>query len=91
MKKGYSYLLLIILLIIIFIFLSVIQYFNKKYENFSNMDGISDYSYYRCKDKVLGTIIQSIFDTNKINHSNENWNIYIPCGYNNVEEELKKY
>ena len=90
MKKGYSYLLLIILLIIIFIFLCVIQYFNRKYENFSNMDGISEYSYYRCKDKVLGTIIQSIFDTNKINHSNENWNIYIPCGYNNVEEELKK-
>ena len=47
-------------------------------------------SYYRCKDKMLGKINKDIFDKNNIYHSNDNWNIYIPCGYNDVENELKK-
>ena len=49
-------------------------------------------SYYRCKDKMIGTVLKNIFDSNNIiyENENENWDIYIPCGYNNVEEELKK-
>jgi hypothetical protein len=46
-------------------------------------------TYYRCKDKMLGKIVKNIFDSNNIIQSNDNWNIYIPCGYNNVESELK--
>ncbi len=46
-------------------------------------------TYYRCKDKMLGKITKDIFDSNNIIQSNDNWNIYIPCGYNNVENELK--
>jgi len=47
-------------------------------------------SYYRCSEKLLGKITNNIFNNNNIQQSNENWNLYIPCGYNDVEEELKK-
>jgi hypothetical protein len=80
---NYAYFLLMIVLIIILII--IIN--NNKYEHFSN-DG-SYMTYYRCKDKMLGKIIKDIFDSNNIIQSNDNWNIYIPCGYNDVEYELK--
>jgi hypothetical protein len=38
---------------------------------------------------MLGKILKDVFDKNNIIQSNDNWNIYIPCGYNNVESELK--
>ena len=58
-----------------------------EYEYFKNGDA---FSYYRCKNKELGKITKDIFDKYSISNSNKDWNIYVPCGYNNVEEELKK-
>lgn len=46
------------------------------------------FKYYRCETKLLGEIIYDIFNLNNITRSNTDWNIYIPCGYNDVEEEL---
>ena len=97
MKKKNSY-LIITFVIILFIFI-IFLFINKKTnENFSNkiLNSYSDnninknYTYYRCSDKILGKITQDIFDVNNISQVNNNWDIYIPCGYNNVEEELKK-
>jgi hypothetical protein len=48
-----------------------------------------DIKYYRCKDKELSPIMQNIFDSNNIINSNEDWNLYYPCGYNHIEQELK--
>jgi len=59
-------------------------------DNIDNVLNKKKFSYYRCKDKMLGTVLKNIFDTNNIINENKNWDIYIPCGYNNVEEELKK-
>lgn len=83
------YIILIISIIILFLF---IVNKNSSYEHFSDNDNnkTNYLTYYRCKDKMLGKILQSIFDKNKIIQSNDNWNIYIPCGYNNVEKELKE-
>lgn len=47
-------------------------------------------NYFRCNDKELGKITKNIFDDNLIKKSDKNWDIYIPCGYNMVEDELKK-
>jgi len=81
---------LIILLIILFLFIYCISFFNNKIESFDNGTIITqNYKYYRCNQKLLGNILRDIFDNNNITHSNNDWNIYIPCGYNNVEEELK--
>jgi hypothetical protein len=65
--------------------------FNNNTENFDNGTVIiQNYKYYRCNNKMLGTILKDIFDKNNITQSNDDWNIYIPCGYNDVEDELKK-
>jgi len=84
MDINYIFIFLIIfgLIIILFIFK------NKSIENFENE--ISKLSYHRCESKMLGKVLQDILDSNNIIKSEDNWNIYIPCGYNDVEEELKK-
>ena len=101
-NSNSTYLLLVILLIILFFFLYVSKFFNRnKLDHFSNYsnyisgnmlstDESNNMTYHRCSEKLLGKITKNIFDTNNIKHSNDNWNIYIPCGYNDVEEELKK-
>lgn len=89
-KNYLSLLFLLIVLIFIFIFFLII-YFKNYNENFNiQNNSIVNNRYYRCDNKILGHITQSIFEKNNIIRSNEDWNIYIPCGYNDVEEELKK-
>jgi hypothetical protein len=78
--------LILIIIIILFIILFIIR--NKNIESFENE--LSNLSYYRCESKILGKVLQDIFDNNNIIKSNDNWNIYIPCGYNEVEDELTK-
>ena len=85
MNINYIYLILIII-IILFIILFIIR--KKNIESFENE--LSNLSYYRCESKMLGKIVQDIFDNNNIIKSKDNWNIYIPCGYNEVEDELTK-
>jgi hypothetical protein len=77
-----------ILIIILFLIILLLFIKNKTVENFENE--IKNLSYYRCDSKNLGKVLQDIFDKNNIIKSKDNWNIYIPCGYNDVEEELKK-
>tara|TARA_A100001015_G_C15029600_1_gene732462 strand:- start:1632 stop:2774 length:1143 start_codon:yes stop_codon:yes gene_type:complete len=70
---------------IIFIVL-VICLFVKKYyytESFENK-----LRYYRCDIKRMGKITNEIFEENNIIKDNENWNVYVPCGYNHIEKEL---
>jgi len=91
MTKISNFFILIILIICLIIFLYIIKNFNnyESYENFSNSENESQYSYYRCNEKTLSGIIKKVFDNNNIVQSNDDWNIYMPCGYNNIEQELK--
>ena len=75
--------IIILFLIIIILYITINNYI-KKTEYFNN----TSLTYYRCTTKLLGKITKDIFDENNIYQSNNNWNIYIPCGYNNVETEL---
>ena len=92
MRKKISFIFPIFIFIILFFFLIVIikNITEIKYESFSNESFNEKFAYYRCENKILGTVIKNIFDKNNIIQSNNDWNLYIPCGYNNVEEELKK-
>ena len=92
MRKKISFIFPIFIFIILFFFLIVIikNITEIKYESFSNESFNEKFAYYRCENKILGTVIKNIFDKNNIIQSNDDWNLYIPCGYNNVEEELKK-
>ena len=81
--------ILISILIIFFIILYILR---KKNEGFTNQEESNlpkPLTYYRCENKILGKIIKDIFNSNNISQQNNNWDIYVPCGYNNVEEELK--
>jgi len=92
MKKLPIIIVLIVLLIVIFIFILLMnKYLIKKTikESFQDKSYGTYYTYYRCKEKMLGKILKNILDNNNIIQSNEDWNIYIPCGYNNIEKELE--
>jgi hypothetical protein len=91
-KKNYNNLLyFIIILIIIYIFYLFINsniFENKEsYNNYYNIEN-DELNYYRCPEKELGLVTKSLFDVNNIKNNNKRWNIYVPCGYNNVEQEL---
>jgi len=45
----------------------------------------------KCAKKKPGTILNGIFKDNNIirDKDTDNWDLYIPCGYNHVEKELK--
>ena len=79
--KNTKFLLIIlcILILSIFIYLSY-----KTTESFNNMN----HKYYRCDIKKIGLITGEIFKENNIIKDNNDWTIYVPCGYNHVEKEL---
>ena len=82
---------ILLFLIILFLFLCLCKNFKNRNENFDNNQNNENnfLTFYRCKDKMLGKIMKDIFNTNNITQTDDNWNIYVPCGYNNVENELK--
>ena len=80
----------VIILIIIIIIIGFLFLINKKNESFMNNNDNNDLKYYRCEKKMLGKILKDVFDNNNISQSNTDWDIYIPCGYNDIESELKQ-
>lgn len=67
--------------IILLVFLIFILVKNNK-ENFT--------TYKRCNERKVVGILKNIFDNYNIKETKTNsWDIYIPCGYNKVESELK--
>lgn len=79
-----------LIIFIIILYLLYIFYKKTSKESFNNYYNIENdnINYYRCSEKQLGQITKMVFDKNNINNNNENWDIYIPCGYNNIENEL---
>ncbi len=78
-----GYVILIILLIIIIV-VALTSNGSSLVENFS-------VQYYKCPKYGNNKITNSIFDKENINRSDDQnvWDLYIPCGYNLVENELK--
>jgi hypothetical protein len=67
-------------LIIIVVIIIIINH-NTVNEGFAN--------YTRCSEKPVKGIMKRIFEQFNINKDDDKWDIYIPCGYNKVEYELK--
>jgi hypothetical protein len=53
------------------------------------ISSIENLKYYRCDDKKLQGITNDIFKDFNLFKNNEDWDVYMPCGYNNVENELQ--
>ena len=60
-------------------------FLHNKRENFEGK------KYKRCNHKKVSGLLNNIFKNNNITKTeNNNWDLYIPCGYNLVEQELKQ-
>lgn len=49
--------------------------------------------FYKCNKYVLGKIIKKILNDNNIKRThniNDNWLLFLPCTYNDIEKEMKK-
>jgi len=47
-------------------------------------------TYYKCPQKPVMNLLQDIFDQNRIKSNKEDFDLFIPCGYNFVEKELSE-
>jgi hypothetical protein len=71
-----------VIVIIIFItILIIIAVISSRYEAFL--------SYTRCAEKPVSGLVKEIFDKHAITKNTDEWDLYIPCGYNGVERELE--
>jgi hypothetical protein len=64
------------------------------YKHLQQLYTISNYNvikYYKSDKYKINKIIKNVLDTNNIIHSNDinEWNVYLPSGYNNIEDDLK--
>lgn len=85
MRKKYNLILsmyTLIVFIIIILVLVIFYFYNYTREDFTQ--------YKRCDRKPVVGIMKTILDAFKVNKTIEtNYDLYIPCGYNGVETELK--
>lgn len=84
---------LIILLVFLYYFpLNSILDLKESFKNELFKNNIKeDFTYQRCKEKPLGRIMGSLFNQfNILKSVDQNFDVYVPCGYNNVESELLK-
>ena len=91
MKESYFFtkkfligsILLFLISLVIFIIL-ICRYFKKK-NSFPQV-----VKYYKCKEKQNSLLISDIFKDYNINQTGKFYcNLYLPCGYNEVESELR--
>jgi hypothetical protein len=45
-------------------------------------------TYYKCSEKPNNSLLKDIFNKHKINLKKEGFDLYMPCGYNNIEREM---
>lgn len=89
MKINFLISLFLILFLIVLFFFFIKYVLLLKYEYiYEDFENSMKMSYYRCNEKELGKITKNIFDSQSIYKSNDEWDIYVPCGYNDIEEEL---
>jgi hypothetical protein len=74
--------LLIIILSSFSLFIILLSFY------YNNRNNHHKLKYFRCNEKPLGKIINTICINNNIIKDNNNWDLYVPCGYNFVEKEL---
>lgn len=69
------------LVILLFSILCFIYFYRNTQEDFTQ--------YKRCEKKPVVGIMKTIFNNFNLTKTSENYDLYIPCGYNGVETELK--
>jgi hypothetical protein len=75
------------LVIIIVVIIIIIYVYNKIKIEIENFQTFS-----KCKDREIGDVLSDVLKNNNITRSkkNDDGDLYLPCGYTGVEDELKK-
>lgn len=47
-------------------------------------------TYYKCSEKPNNPLLSGIFENYKINRQKVGFDLYMPCGYNNIEREMSE-
>ena len=47
-------------------------------------------TYYKCSEKPNNPLLSGIFENHKINRQKVGFDLYMPCGYNNIEREMSE-
>ena len=81
------FILSVIIVLIVILVLIIISLIVKK--RYITQEGFQNKKFTKCESSNVRGIMKDIFLKNNISKSTD-WDIYIPCGYNNVESELKK-
>jgi hypothetical protein len=82
-------------IIILLLFLIIKEYCGYKktqIENLVNIKKISEpvkWNRNKCK-YVMSSTFSDVLNENNIKHSNDNWNLYFPCIYDNINGEISK-
>jgi hypothetical protein len=71
----------IYLITLIFLLVIVVLFYRHTKEDFTQ--------YKKCEKKPIAGLIKKIFNKFNITKNDINYDLYIPCGYNGVEKELK--
>ena len=47
-------------------------------------------TYYKCSERPNNPLLNGIFENHKINRQKVGFDLYMPCGYNNIEKEMEE-
>ena len=76
------FIILSIVLTLLFIYICIHQY---------SKQNIEPFKYHKCNKYKIGKILNEVLKENNITKTNnKDWDIYLPCGYNYIEKELKQ-
>ena len=78
------------IIFVLLTFILILYYFVDNNSNTSIFERFSNMTFYKCPKLVVGNAYHSAYDKYNIIRDNnpENSDIYVPCGYNFVENEL---
>jgi hypothetical protein len=78
MEKYMKKYIIIIFIIFVIIIIPIISYFTipKKI------------TYYKCSERPNNPLLSNVLKSHKINLQKEGFDFYMPCGYNNIENEM---
>ncbi len=75
------------IIIIFLILISIILILNKQYEGFSS--NTNGYARNKTCNYQMISVLKHFIKANELNqNTNDNWSVYLPCGYNQPEKEL---
>jgi hypothetical protein len=76
--------------ILLFTLLVITMIYNTSNITTQKIDIFIPKTYKRCNDqnKTMDPFVSDLFARNNIIHNNNTWDIYYPCGYNDIEQQL---